>query len=228
MRYLLLWLEGPLQSWGTDSKFNRRSTLPFPSRSGVTGLICAALGAGGEQTELLLELSHYSQVVISYLKESYELPYLRDFHMVGSGYDEKDPWQLLHIPKTTERKKAVGGGTKLTYRYYLQNAKFAVILELPDSIGHIPEALKQPVWDIYLGRKNCAPTDFIFRSVFDAFANAEEAAQKLAEEKNLKEAFRVLEGEHEGEQLTLNDVPVKFGKRKVYKDRVVTVVKKIG
>ena len=47
--YILLWLEAPLQSWGFDSKFGRRDTLTFPTKSGVLGLVCSALGAGGEQ-----------------------------------------------------------------------------------------------------------------------------------------------------------------------------------
>jgi CRISPR system Cascade subunit CasD len=192
------------------------------------GMICAALGAGGEQEELLLELSRSSQTVISYMREAEESMLLRDFHMVGSGYDGKDPWQLLHIPKTIKGKSAVGGGAKLTHRYYLNNAKFAVILELPDNLAYVAEAVRQPVWDLYLGRKNCAPTDFIFRNVFNNFIDAENAAQTLAEEKGLNETFRVLEGEHDGDVLTLNDVPVKFGKMKVYRDRIVTVVKKIG
>ena len=42
--YLLLWLEAPLQSWGADSKFGRRDTLNFPTKSGVTGLLLCALG----------------------------------------------------------------------------------------------------------------------------------------------------------------------------------------
>jgi len=47
--YLLLWFEAPLQSWGSDSKFGRRDTQTFPTKSGVLGLVCSALGAGGEQ-----------------------------------------------------------------------------------------------------------------------------------------------------------------------------------
>ncbi len=39
MSTLLLWLEAPLQSWGADSRFGRRATLPFPTRSGVLGLV---------------------------------------------------------------------------------------------------------------------------------------------------------------------------------------------
>ncbi|MCR6650496.1 MAG: type I-E CRISPR-associated protein Cas5/CasD [Cellvibrionaceae bacterium] len=47
--YLLLWLEAPLQSWGHDSKFGRRDSLDFPTKSGVLGLLCCALGAGASK-----------------------------------------------------------------------------------------------------------------------------------------------------------------------------------
>ena len=44
MPTLLLGLAGPLQSWGTTSRFDRRETDLEPSKSGVLGLVCAALG----------------------------------------------------------------------------------------------------------------------------------------------------------------------------------------
>ena len=44
MSTLLLRLAAPLQSWGIDSKFDIRRTGREPSKSGVIGLICAALG----------------------------------------------------------------------------------------------------------------------------------------------------------------------------------------
>ena len=49
-----------------------------------------------------------------------------DFHMVGSGYDDKNPWEALLIPKTSEGKKGRRRWNKMTYRYYLQDARFAV------------------------------------------------------------------------------------------------------
>ena len=49
--YLLLWLEAPLQAWGHDSKFGRRDSLDFPTKSGVLGLLCCARGAAGEQSD---------------------------------------------------------------------------------------------------------------------------------------------------------------------------------
>ncbi|MFU8787819.1 MAG: type I-E CRISPR-associated protein Cas5/CasD [Methylobacter sp.] len=230
-RYLLLWLEAPLQSWGNDSKFGRRDTLNFPTKSGVLGLVCCALGAGGEQTELLAEFASLKQTVISFVRSRNDKkidrePLLRDFHMVGSGYNDKDPWQTLLIPKTSEGKKAVGGGTKITYRYYVQDAYFAVALEVPgDKAEALAQALQTPVWDLCLGRKSCVPTDFVFRGVVDSEADALASALKIAEEKTLLEDFRVLDGEQEGDEvLTLTDVPVCFGERKVYRDRRVTVI----
>ena len=228
--YLLLWLEAPLQSWGSDSKFGRRDTQTFPTKSGVPGLICSALGAGGEQHALLAEFAVLSQTAISYVrgKQTRE-PLLRDFHMVGSGYDDQDPWLNLLIPKTSEGKKAVGGGTKMTYRYYLQDAVFAVVLEVPaDKAEIIAQALQNPAWDVYLGRKNCVPTDFIYRGIFDNNAAALEQASSIAMEKQRIEDFRVLHGalddSEADEVFTINDVPVQFGEDKRYRDRQVSLI----
>lgn len=225
--YLLLWLEAPLQSWGADSRFDRRETLPFPTKSGIAGLLLCALGASGPQRELLARLAPLRQTVISYLKKgalpTERQPILTDFHMVGSGYNDKDPWENLHIPKTSSGKKAVGGGTKMTFRAYLQDARFAAIVEVPKDLAEsLANALINPTFDLYLGRKNCVPTDFIFRGVFDAESDALAAAAQLADEKNLAEDFRVVPGEQAGEVFTLNDVPVQFGTQKEYRDRRVT------
>lgn len=230
-RYLLLWLEAPLQSWGHDSKFGRRDTLNFPTKSGVMGLLCCALGYGGQQKEFLAEFAPLKQTVLSFVRKNYNgvkidhEPLLRDFHMVGSGYDDKDPWTTLLIPKTADGKKAVGGGAKMTYRYYLQDSYFAVVLEAPsDKADFIATALQSPVWDLFLGRKSCVPTDLVYRGLFEIEDDAIAEAEKIADEKTLLLDFKVLEGEHDGEVLTLNDVPLQFGERKIYRDRRVTVI----
>lgn len=44
MATLLLRLAAPLQSWGSDSKFETRKTDREPTKSGVVGLLAAALG----------------------------------------------------------------------------------------------------------------------------------------------------------------------------------------
>lgn len=228
--YLLLWLEAPLQSWGHDSKFDRRDSLDFPTKSGVLGLICCARGAGGEQQEWLKELVDMDMQVQAYvLKDAkgeplVRQPLMRDFHMVGSAYDFADPWQSLLIPKTSEGKKSVGGGAALTYRYYLQDMAFAVALQGPSELLKDAEkALREPVWDLFLGRKNCVPTEFIPQGIFQDEAACILAGKKLAADKNRAMAFEVKQGEHEGEVLILNDIPVQFGENKKYRDRRVTV-----
>jgi CRISPR system Cascade subunit CasD len=145
--------------------------------------------------------------------------------MVGSGYDDSDPWQSMHIPKKADGGKAVGGGHKMTYRYYLQDAKFAVVVEAPARKAQgFAEALQNPVYDIYLGRKSCVPTDFVFRGIFDDETDAIAAADKIALKKELVEDFRVIPGDDaEGERLILNDVAIQFGKIKKYRDRIVTL-----
>lgn len=235
-QYLLLWLEAPLQSWGADSLFSRRGTLDFPTKSGLLGLLCCALGQGGEAREWLGLMADMSQDVVSFSRTVLHSdanrsicdaePLLIDFHMVGSGYDTEDPWQRLLIPKTCEGKTAVGGGTKLTYRHYLQDSYFAAVLEVPVELAsEIVGALQNPVWDLYLGKKCCAPTDFICRGLFDTKQEALVVATGIAEEKSLAKAFSVMHGKHDGEVLVINDVPIQFGKHKLYRDRYVTVVK---
>ena len=223
--YLLLWLEAPLQSWGADSRFGRRGTLNFPTKSGVLGLLCCALGAGGEQKELLLEMGSLHQTVLSYRRSKEREALLRDFQMVGSGYDDKNPWETLLIPKKSDGKPAVGGGSKITYRYYLQDAAFAAIVEVPTNKSAIfAEALVNPCWDIYFGRKCCAPTDWIYRGSFATESSAIEKSKEIAKSKKLVEDFRVLDGEHYGETMILNDVPIQFGENKVYRERRVTII----
>lgn len=47
---LYLRLEAPLQAWGShEGKFTMRRTADAPTKSGVAGLLCAALGIPRDQ-----------------------------------------------------------------------------------------------------------------------------------------------------------------------------------
>ncbi|WP_017345819.1 type I-E CRISPR-associated protein Cas5/CasD [Pantoea sp. A4] len=231
--FILLWLEGALQSWGHNSKFGVRDTLSFPTRSGILGLLCCARGAGGAEIEWLAEMNDMSLEIRAYLRRNNKgqpclpNPNLCDLQMVGSGYDDTDPWQSLLIPKTSGGKKAVGGGTKMTYRYYLQDSVFAAVLEIPESqVDILSISLQNPEWDLYLGRKCCVPTEFIYQGVYTDANAAWKEANNIAERKKLTLCYAVIEGEGEGEgeHFILNDVPVQFGIKKCYRDRRVTIL----
>lgn len=230
--YLLLWLEAPLQAWGHDSKFGRRDSLDFPTKSGVLGLLCCALGAGGEQTELLAQLASLDMQLIAFGRQlrpeqpPQREPLLRDFQMVGSGYDGRDPWQSLLVPKKSDGTKPNGTGTKMTYRYYLQDMAFAVALQVPAGLADpLAEALQNPVWDLYLGRKCCVPAELIFQGQYFDASSALNRGAELAGQKQRAHCYQVVQGEQDGDEvLTLNDVPLQFGSRKRYSDRRVTVI----
>ena len=228
--YLLLWLEAPLQSWGHDSKYGRRDSLDFPTKSGVLGLLCAARGVGDEQKEWLAQCVDLDMQCMSYVRsnavtqESRRQPMLRDFHMVGAGYNDQDPWENLLIPKTSDGKKAVGGGTKMTYRYYLQDMAFAVALQIPAALAQeTVNALQAPAWDLYLGRKSCVPTEFVYQGIFGDVAQALTKAEELAQSKCIQAYAHIRQGTFDGNAMIINDVPVCFGPQKQYRERRITV-----
>jgi len=57
MATLLLRLAAPLQAWGSDSKFETRKTNREPTKSGVIGLLAAALGLRRDEREALARLA---------------------------------------------------------------------------------------------------------------------------------------------------------------------------
>ncbi|MCR4820258.1 MAG: type I-E CRISPR-associated protein Cas5/CasD [Elusimicrobiales bacterium] len=231
-RFILMWLEAPLQSWGFDSRFDRRDTLDFPTKSGVLGILLCAMGASGRQESLLARFANLRQTAISFKnkEESDTSQLLCDFQMIGAGYDDnKDSWEYLMIPKKIDGNKPSNTtGSHLTYRYYLQNAVFAAIIEVPEDIAEkCAYSIKNPVYPIYLGRKCCVPSDIVSQGLFETSEEAENAALKKAAEHSpaLAPEFIVIDGSDDrGDFIELNDVPVCFGEHKKYKQRIVTKI----
>ena len=224
---ILLWLEAPLQAWGHQSRFGRRETLEFPTLSGVVGLIACAQGLADPPAQWLAGWAKSSMNVWCFDRQNsgWITPQLQDYQTVGNGYDDENPWEKLHIPKTIEGKNSVGGGTKITHRFYLQDKAFAVFLSADMAlIEEAEQALKNPVWPIYFGRKCCAPTEFVFQGVGDA-ESLQAHALSLALQKNRSLSFKVRPSLHEDGEFVLNDVPVRLGPNKEYRSRGVVIEK---
>lgn len=139
MATLLLRLAAPLQAWGADSKFETRKTAREPTKSGVIGLLAAALGLRRDETEPLARLArlHFG------VRVEREGQLLVDYHTANREED---------------RKK--GKAPYVTYRHYLEDAVFLVGLESEDTalLQELAEALTHPVFPLYLGRRACPPT----------------------------------------------------------------------
>nr|WP_202524289.1 type I-E CRISPR-associated protein Cas5/CasD [Kitasatospora sp. SID7827] len=154
---MLLHLAGPLQSWGERSKFNERDTAPFPTRSGVIGLLACALGRRrGEDIDDLARLS---------LTVRADRPgvLLRDLHTVGGGLPAR------HTVTTAEgKKRPAAAATLLSHRYYLADAVFTAALTGPaDTLRTCAAALREPFWPPYLGRRSCPPEGPLLLGEFD-------------------------------------------------------------
>ena len=79
MAVLLLRLAAPLQAWGSNSKFIIRNTEREPTKSGVVGMLAAALGIQRNDDPKKLEPLTALRFGVRAEKEG---RLLKDFHMV--------------------------------------------------------------------------------------------------------------------------------------------------
>jgi len=172
MPTLLLRLVGPMQSWGTTSRFDERDTQLEPSKSGVLGLICAALGR--DRADPVEDLAALRMGV----RVDREGLLMRDYHtatgvMTAAGKPD------LHR-------------TVVSPRYYLSDAAFLVGLAGDDAdlLHAVHEALRAPVWPLALGRKAFPPSlpvwledDLVDADLRDALSKAPRIASQRREHK---------------------------------------------
>ncbi|WBB79296.1 type I-E CRISPR-associated protein Cas5/CasD [Micromonospora sp. WMMD882] len=142
MSVLLLKLAGPLQSWGSSSRFARRGTEPAPTKSGVIGLLAAAKGI--RRAEPLTELLGLE---------------------FGVRIDQ--PGQVLRDFQTA-RPLDGRSSAPLTYRFYLSDAVFlAAVGGEAELLYGLAEALDRPRFPLYLGRRSCPPVGPVSLGVHD-------------------------------------------------------------
>ncbi|RLC81736.1 MAG: type I-E CRISPR-associated protein Cas5/CasD [Chloroflexi bacterium] len=150
MGTLLLQLVGPMQSWGVQSHFTHRDTGLEPSKSGVIGLICAAMGKTRDE-------NHPANA---------DKPSLERLSRLRMGV-RVDREGLVKLDYHTAQDVMKAGGkpfsglktTELSDRFYLADAAFLVGLESNDAelLRYLYDRLRHPVWMLYLGRKAFVP-----------------------------------------------------------------------
>jgi CRISPR system Cascade subunit CasD len=153
-------IDAPLQSWGASSKFQRRETESWPTKSALVGVLAAALGIdkhAQDETDKLAPLAALCFSVFRWPKPA-PITRLTDFHTIGGGYDKTNPAEKLHIPC-----KAGDGspfGTVITRRTYLTDARFIALFQGDlATLERAAAALLDPVWGVWFGRKTCIPAE---------------------------------------------------------------------
>lgn len=148
-----------MQSWGLRARWGERDSSDEPTKSGIVGLIGCALGYCRDDPRIVTEIE--SQIRIGVRVESPGTP-LKDYHTITNGVTGKD-----------------NASTILTNRTYLQDASFLVAIAGPEGLlKKVYEALTDPVWPIFLGRKSCPPTRPVVEEISYQYNSIDDSLEK--------------------------------------------------
>lgn len=201
MSTLLLRLAAPMQAWGISSRFNRRTTNTEPTRSGIIGMIAAAMGFSREDSLGLFQ------------------PLKFGVRVDQPGTIQRD-FQMVHREKDKGSKEL----TWVTDRYYIEDAVFLAALEGDKGLlDSIEEALQHPAYPLFLGRRSCPPTVPMFLCIREG--NLKETLsqekwqaapwyQKKAIRKKIEFLEIVRDAEVGENGYTVRDVPESFSQRR--------------
>lgn len=183
---LLIALAGPMQSWGTRSRFRERDTNPEPSKSALIGLLCAALGR--DRSEPLDDLASLKMGV----------------RIDAEGISAKD-YHTTQDVVTADGKKRT---PSISNRWYLADAAFLAALQGPaELLEKLHQALFKPKWSLFLGRKSFVPGIPPFLK--DGLRPAQDMRKALASfpllltERQLEKRLRQIESDRESGRVRL-------------------------
>ena len=147
MPTLLFRLIGPMQSWGTTSRFDQRDTGKEPSKSGVVGLLAAAMGIDRRNWTDLAPLASLHMAV------RHDRPGVpkKDYQTAGCAASDI----IIKADGTPSRDGVV------SQRHYLADAAFLVGVEGNDRsfLDRVYAKLGNPIWPLALGRKSYLPSE---------------------------------------------------------------------
>jgi CRISPR system Cascade subunit CasD len=219
MPTLLIRLVGPMQSWGVQSRFGERDTLLEPSKSGVIGLLCAAMGVDRNKSEEVLQLAGMSMGV----------------RVDREGIPAYDYQTAQQVIKASTGKVDARDHTVTSRRYYLADAAFIVGFEGNDDklLERAHRALKYPHWPLFLGRKGYLPSTSPYlpnglkrQGVLEALAQFPLALSRQSHHQQPHSLRYVIEAT---EGSVRNDVPLgSFAVRRFGTRHVQSVTAKLG
>ncbi|MCW5599752.1 MAG: type I-E CRISPR-associated protein Cas5/CasD [Nitrosomonas sp.] len=215
--YLILRLDGPMQSWGTHTFEDFRPSNLFPTRSGLLGLLGACLG-----------IDRHNHAELEQLAASVEFTVRVDRIVLRPSTEQPMPKAVIKLSDfhTVLAARKVDGSTNknpvVSRREYLFDAAFTVAIGAkpvaPVTLEAIAEALHRPCFTPVLGRRSCPITRPLLEG---APIEANDAKIALASALPVG-GLIYAEGDLESMQpLRIRDVPMhgrnrQFGARQVY------------
>ena len=146
MKTILMKFSGPMQAWGTSSHFETRHTDDHPSKSGVIGLVAAALGWRRDDARIAT-----LNAMTFAVRVDQPGTLLKDYQTAHKVSKKNNQSKLISQFYHGE----IHMFTYVTSRYYLEDAVFTVALGIPDShqADTIADALQAPYFQPYMGRR---------------------------------------------------------------------------
>lgn len=190
-----------MQSWGMRSFFQRRSAGTAPTKSAICGMVCAALGVEKQSEEEKAVIREFGSIRMSSFSpcnpEELHGCVLRDFHTV----------QDTRAAENGEKLETI-----LTEREYWLDRKFIVLLESANKtfLEQAAEALRNPKWGIWFGRKCCIPAEPLIQEDILSAAEARDSIFPDVDHDKL-EIYSEVEKIDSSAELW-NDAPVSFGR----------------
>jgi CRISPR-associated protein Cas5/CasD subtype I-E len=163
MEYIVLHLQGLLMSFGEGDHWDVRGTNGFPTKSFIVGMLAAGLGYGRDSTS---QIQKISEGISMACREDKHPAILRDY-------------QTILDTMCADGKK--NDNAVISPRHYLADGAFTVLIGIKNQAikNSIIQALIDPVWPPYLGRKSCIPSIPIFTGEFCVAEDDHKAFKKL-------------------------------------------------
>jgi CRISPR system Cascade subunit CasD len=220
--FLILKCQGAMQSWGGHTYEDYRPSLIFPTRSAVVGILGACLGIVREQPEQLKLLSDSFELTVL----AHHLRHVELRHFKG----ERKP-RTITMHKMTDyhtvldARRADGGKREdaiVSRREFLCDAEFTMALSFKDlaeyNLERVLQAVKNPKYTPYLGRRSCPLQRPLFESIINA-ETAQKALEQIARDGTLYSETPL----PNGHEMQVRDLPL-FGKTRSFVTRPVYVL----
>ncbi len=151
-QFLLFTLYGPLQSWGNIAVGEFRSSDSVPTKSAIIGLVAACLGFQREE-EGLVALQRSARILVRVDRSPGRLT---DFHTAQVPGAQRNTRYLTRSEELSAPELHTVAPSR---REYLTDGVFSVALwsdhPAPVALENVRDALLNPVFVPYLGRKSC-------------------------------------------------------------------------
>ncbi len=190
MTTLLFQVVGPIQAWDWQSEHIVKFTQKEPTKSGIIGMVCAAMGIDRANTQSIRKLAALKFAV----RVDQEGTIMYDYHTI---FEEKE----------------------VSQRYYLNDAMFLIGLEGDEPLLQLVQnGLKRPKWNLFLGRKSCPPSRPPFlkaglqqKPLLDALGSYPWLGQSKRAYNDLKRLRVVSDASKQGLSIS-HDQPINFQK----------------